>query len=471
MGARTPLFGIGIAAKSPYVTAKMLTNMYCEQRPQGEKSSLVAYGAPGLDLFTDFGAVGCRGGLEFHINSVAYVVHLDTLYEVNNAGIATAVGAMTHTTGRVSMAHNGVQIMIVDGTRGWIYNTSTLAFAQIVDGDFPANPVTCCYLGQRFVVSFNNSNRFYWSDLNNGLSWDPLNFATAETNPDPIEEVYASNGQLVILGPETTEFWGVGQTADAAFVPLTGTGNEWGTTAPWSIAKFDNTFALVMRNRMGQSMIAQMNGYLPKKISTVDIDSIINGYATTADASAYSYMLGGHPMYVVSFPTAGASWLFDGSTQQWSSLRSAGSTRHISEFSFNLLERTIVADYGTGKLYAINPNTLTDNGSMIEREIIGETVASKGEEFLDINVLRVDIEAGVGLTLGQGVNPQIALSVSRDNGKTYGPDMWKTMGAIGQYATRVEWRRLGSSRYFTPKIKITDPVLCVVVSACINPDN
>ena len=134
-----------------------------------------------------------------------------------------------------------------------------------------------------------------------------------------------------------------------------------------------------------------------------------------------------------------------------------------------MINSTIVADYDQGRLYRIDPTALTENGSPIEREIIGETVASQDESFIPIDCLRVDMETGVGTTSGQGVDPQIALSISRDNGKTWGPEMWKTAGKIGDYRTRVEWRRLGTPRYFTPKIRMTDPVKTVVVSACINP--
>jgi hypothetical protein len=80
---RIPLFGLGQAAKSPYVTAKKLQNLYAEQRPQGEKSVLVAYGTPGETLFLDFGAAPCRGGIEFEPGSVCYVVNSGTLWEVN----------------------------------------------------------------------------------------------------------------------------------------------------------------------------------------------------------------------------------------------------------------------------------------------------------------------------------------------------------------------------------------------------
>lgn len=471
MGARIPLFGLGIAAKSPYVTAKYLQNMYAETRPAGEKSMLVAYGTPGENLFIDLGATPFRGGIESEPGNVAYAVHRGTMYEINNAGVTINRGTLLTTTGRVSLAHNGTQVMIVDGTAGYIYNTATTVFAQITDGDFPINPTTVTFLAGRFVVSFFASSRFYESDLYNGLSWDALRFANAETSPDPIVSIWSSNGQLIPLGDLTTEYWGLSGTLDFSYAPLQGTATEWGLAARWSIAKFDNTFAFLVKNRMGQVMVAKLSGYLPEKISTPDLDAIINGYAATSDATAYSYMLGGHPMYVITFPSAGKSWLYDGSTGFWSPLKSFGNTRHNGEFALTLLGRTLVADADDGKLYELAATALTDNGASIEREIVGETIANPDGSFIEVDCLRVDMEVGVGLTVGQGSNPQIGLSISRDNGKTWGPQMWRDMGKIGEYKTRVEWRRLGSPRYFTPKITVTDPVPVVFVSACINPES
>jgi hypothetical protein len=470
MGARIPLFGLGQLAKSPYVTAKYLQNLYVEARPQGEKSQLVAYGTPGELLFHDFGATPCRGGLEFEPGNVAYVVHRGVLWEINNAGVAVSRGTLSTTTGRVSISHNGLQVMIVDGTNGYIYNTNTTVFTQVASALF-ANPVTVTYLGRRFVCSFLNSSRFQWSSIDDGLTFGALDFANAETSPDPIEVIFASNGQLVLLGSITSEYWGISSTADQPFAPLQGTATEWGIAATWSIAKYDNTFAYLVKNRMGQTVIAKLNGYLPQPLSNVDMDSIVNAYSNTADASAYSYMLGGHPMFVLNFPSAGKSWLYDGSTGEFTALKSFGSTRHNAEFSFTLLGRTIVADAVDGKLYELTAAALTDNGASIEREIVSETVADPMLDFIDISCLRVDIEVGVGTTTGQGVNPQIGLSVSRDNGRTWGAQMWKTMGAIGQYLTQVEWRRLGTPKQATFKITVTDPVPVNIVSGILNPSN
>lgn len=471
-GPRIPLFGLGQLAKSPFVTAKQLQNLYVETRPQGEKSALVAYGTPGETLFADAGATPWRGGWEFKPGGVAYGVHRGTLYEINNAGTLTAKGALLTTSGRVSISDNGTQVMIVDGTAGYIYNTGTGVFAQITDGDFPANPVTVTFLAGRFVVNFQGSSRFYVSDMYDGLSWDALMFANAETNPDPIVAVWASNGQLILLGSDSAEYWSNSGQLDFPFALLQGTATEWGLAATWSIAKYDNTMGYLVKNRMGgQVMFAKLNGYIPERLSTVDFDSIINRYATTSDASGYSYMLGGHPMFVLNFATAGKSWLYDGSTGEFTALKSFGSTRHNAEFSFSLLGSTILADSTDGKLYRLAPDTYTDNGASIERQLVSENVAMTDQSQFSIDCLRVDMEVGVGLTVGQGSDPQVGLEISRDNGKTWGAQMWKPMGKIGDYERYVEWRRLGSPREASFRITVTDPVPVVFVSACLNPDN
>ena len=474
MGSPIPLFGLGMASKSPYVTAKQLTNLYCEVRPDGEKSALVAYGTPGLSLFVDMGDTPIRGGRSMDGISLAFFVHRGTLYEVNNAGVTTARGALLTTTGRVSMSDNGVQLMIVDGTYGYIYNTSTNAWSTNVTAALAptaVNPTTVTYLGRRFVVSFNGSGRFYCSAIDDGLTWDPLNFASAEVNPDPIVAVWTSNGQLALFGTKTTEFWGLSGAVDFPYSLVAGTATEWGLVSPWSLAKFDNTVIGLFKNELGQSMIAKLNGYTPQKISTPDLDAILGSYASVSDATGYSYMLGGHQMYVISFPSAGYTWMYDGSTGFWQKLKSANITRHRGEFAFQFLNSIIVADYTRGRLYRLVPTQYTDNGDTIEREIIGETLRAPGGEFLNIANLRVDMEVGDGLTSGQGSDPQISLSLSRDNGRTWGAEMWKPFGKTGEYSTRVEWRRLGSPRQITPKLRITDPVPVCIVSASINPAN
>jgi hypothetical protein len=468
---RIQLFGLGFSSKSRSVTAKIIQNLYLENRSAGEKSQVVAYGTPGEELFISFGDTRCRGWITFENDDVFYAVHRGTLYEVNNAGVKTSIGSLLTTTGRCSLSHNGTQIIVVDGTYGYIYNTSTNTFAQITDVDFPTQPETVTFQDGYFIVNQGGTGRFYISAPYNGLAWDGLDFANAESSPDKLIAVIADSGELMLFGPFTTEFWGNNGAADFPYARLQGASSEWGLAARWSLAKYDNSVAGVFKNRMGQVMIAKMAGYVPQPISTQDMDSVINSYTSVSDAEAFSYMLGGHPMYQVNFPSAGYSWLYDGSTGIWTSMKSAGITRHNAEMGLDYLNQTLVSDYSSGNIYRLKADVYTDNGEVIERELISENISMPDIERIVINRFRVDVETGVGLATGQGSDPQIMLQVSRDNGRTWGAEMWQSMGKIGEYLKRVEWWKLGQSTTFNMKLRITDPIKVVITSAVINPED
>lgn len=468
--SRISVFGLGLASKTPYVTAKGLQNMYCETRPAGEKSVMVGYRTPGLDVFTDVGGSSPpRGSRVVEKTGNSFVVIGNTFSQISGSGTSTNLGTLNTSTGRVSISDNGIQIMIVDGMFGYIYNTQTAVFAQITDIDFPTNPVTVTFLAGRFVINILASSRFYVSDLYDGLAWDALNFANAETNPDPIVAVWASNGQLILLGSSSTEYWGQSGALDFPFAIINGTATEWGLAATWSVAKYDNSIACLIKNRMGEVMVAKISGYLPQKISTPDVDNIINGYATVSDASVYSYMLGGHAMFVINFPSAGYTWLYDGLTSMWTRLKSYGLTRHRAEFGFSFLTYTIVADYALGILYKLTKTAKTDNGQQIEAEIISENIGSPDLDRLSVDKLRVDIELGQGSVAVP--NPQIGLSISRNNGKTYSAELLQNLGPIGAYSATVDWNRLGESRDFVFKLRVSDPFDFTLVNAMINPED
>jgi len=548
---RIPVFGAGLRATSAYITAKGMQNCYAEPRPQGEKSSVVGIGMCGRTLFVDFGATPPRGGWWMETGVLAYVVHRNTLYSINNAGVKVNLGTLLTQTGRVSMIDNGSQLMIVDGTAGYIYSTvaitatpkavtgiaidatgtvatvttgvahglttgnlvtltgftpaayngsytttvlspttfsfvidvspggpSTIqgtytipSFAQITSPSFPANPVTCTFLAGTFVVQSLNTGRFFASAPYDGLSGYALNSASAANAPNPMRAIWTVNGQLFLLCAAHTEYWGASGGQDFLFSQVQGTGSEWGLAATWSVARYGNTIACLMKNRNNQVRIAEIVGYLPQPLSTPDVDKIINGYANTSDATAYTFMLGGHPMYVVSFPSAGYTWMYDSLSKQWSSRKSYGITRDLGEFGFNYLENTIIADYNTGRLYRLAPSTFTDNGAPIEIQIVTETIADPDLNLITVDRFRIDVQVGVGATVDPGSNPQIGLEVSRDNGNTWGAQMLRTLGAIGNYTQIVEWDWLGTAANFVFRLSMTDPVQFTLISACINPDN
>lgn len=462
---RVPMFGIGLFSKSPNVTTQKRINLYYEFSAQEDKTAVAVYGTPGLELFVDFGDTPVRG--QYAIGNSNYVVHRGTLYKVNNAGVTLSLGVLDTTSGKVSMSDNGVQLMIVDGTSGYILTLATDVFAKITDVDFFANPTTVAFLAGYFICTFLNSGRFQISAIRDGLTWDALDFANAETNPDNLVRVYADHGELILLGEYTTEFWGVSGALDFPFSYISGSSIEWGLVSAYSIAKNEDSIVYVARNRMGESRVVMLRGYTPTVVSGQDLDFIINQYTAIEDAVAFGYMLGGHPFYQVSFPTGDQTWLYDQSTNVWSQLISNDLNRHRSELHTNFLNQNVVSDYSNGRLYKLKPEVYTDNGEMIARELIGRHVY-EGLDNLFISELQIDMQTGVGLSTGQGSNPQVMLQISKDGGNTWGNELWRSAGAIGVYLTRVIWRRLGKARDWNFKIRITDPVKVVIIGAYLD---
>lgn len=454
--ATVPFFGTGQQGRSSTVSAQRHLNLYAQADPQKEKGLVSFYGTPGTILKTSFGDTPIRGWIA--VGALYYVVHRGTMYSVNNAGTKTTLGTLTTTSGRVDMAYDGAVILVVDGTLG---HTLTLpsTWATVTDAQFPDGAKTCTWLAGQFIVDDGTSDSFYTSP--DGTNWDALDFATAESNPDGLVRVFADGGELILAGENTIEFWGNIGGADFQFAAVSGASQEFGLASRWSLCTFNSGLAALLKPRGGQVMVMFIAGYVPKKLSTQEMDDIINDYATVADATTFSYMLGGHPMLQINFPTVGKSWLYDASTGMWSPLEfGLSGARHRGEMQLDFLNKTIIADYESGDVYTIAPNTYTDNGTAIAREIISRHIY-KSDEQISISQLYVDMEVGVGTATGQGSNPQVMLQISKDNGKTWGTELWRELGAIGESLQRVVWRRLGIGRDWTFKLRVSDPVRVV----------
>lgn len=454
-----PLFGIGNVGKSVNVDAQKRTNLYVEIQQDAEKSTLALYPTPGLQAFVNFGAYPSRGF--YRKDNFLYVVNRFTLWRVSNDGTMTNIGTLLTASGRVDISDNGTQIIVVDGPNGYIYNTNTSTFAQITSPNFPgASTVT--FLNGYFIVTKPDSGQFYTSALYDGLTWSALDFATAESNPDNLVRVMADNGQVVLFGPETTEFWSDSGALDFPLARIGAAALEWGLAARWTLAKFMDSLIFLRRNRLGAVQVCTLSGYNATPVSNPEMDYVFSKYSATENATAFSYMVSGHPLYQISFPSANESWLYDGLTKAWSKVESSGG-RHRGEIQQNFLDRSYVTDWENGKLYYFQDGLFTDDGAQIARELI--TRHQSVGDWACFDELWLEMEAGTGTLLGQGADPKIMMSVSKDGGHTYGNEIWVPMGKQGEYRRRAVWRKLGRARDFIFKFRITDPVKTVFVAA------
>lgn len=461
--------GAGINGKSAVVTRQRRLNCYVDARADGDKAGLVVYGTPGLvSKFTLSGVA--RGILGTQAN--LYAVAGSTFYKLDTSGATLYSGSILTSFGNVGMASNPTQVIVVDGTAGYIFASGSIT--PIAASGFPNGAKTVTFVGSYFVVEQPGTQQFWVSGVFDGTSWNPLAFASASQYSDNLLAVDAYISNLVLFSERHVEFWQNVGTTPQPFAPILSATSEYGLVAVYGRAHINNSIIFVAHNPQGTTQICQIIGYAVQVISTPDLDAIIQSFTKTDDAVALAYVTNGHPMCQITFPSAGTrgrSFLYDCITGIWSEtqtgLTSEYAQRHTGNFATYFAGDTYVSDYKTGNIYNFSPTQYTDNGTTILREICTRH-ASNDFNVFGVDEVYIDMETGVGLNSGQGVNPQLSIECSKDNGRTWGPPIIGYLGALGNYLARVIWRRFGSARDFVFRIRMTDPVKFVVTAGAIS---
>lgn len=397
-----------------------------------------------------------------------YLVAYNQFQSVSSAGAVFASGTLGTTAGLVSMAYSPTQVVLVDGAAGYLYVPATLTFSAI-GASFPSGAKTITFVSSFFVAEQPGSQQFWVSNSNDGSTWSALAFASASAFSDNILAVDNLLGNLILFCQQHTEFWQNIGSAPEPFAPILSAQNEYGLAAIFSRAHVDQSIVFLAQTREGQVQFVQLNGFNAVVISNPDLEYIINRFTTVSDGVALSYEQDRHKFYQVTFPTANRSFLFDCSTRLWSEVQTGPSvieSRHWANLSTYYQGRTLFSDYATNQIYTMSPSQYTDNGQTIIREVITRHILSNFNR-VRISLLYIDMDVGVGLQTGQGSNPQVMLQYSKDNGRTWSAERWVTLGPVGLYLTRVLWRRFGSTRDATFRIRMSDPVKFVITEGAI----
>jgi hypothetical protein len=513
---KTPILGSSYVARSVNAADSRMVNLFPEIVPEAGKEPAFLQRAPGLRRLVTVGTGPIRG--LWTLKNFAYVVSGSTLFRVDTSWNVTSLGTIAN-TGPVSMSDNGTQIFIAANGPSYIYNTFTNVFQQITDIDFPG-AVAVGYLDGYFVFNEPNSQKVWVTSLLEGTQVDPLDFASAEGSPDGLVSLIVSNREVWLFGTNSTEVWYNAGTADFPLQRIQGAFNEVGCAAAFSVAKMDNSVFWLGADARGRGIVYRTNGYQAVRISTHAVEWQIQQYGNLSDAIAYTYQQDGHSFYVLIFPQADTTWVYDIATGAWherAGWDNGEFTRHRSNCQMAFNSEVVVGDYQNGKLYAFDLDVYADDGG-IQRWLRSWRALPTGTNTLrrtTHRALQLDCETGVGLNepppdtqvfetavqvgllaaesgallITEGGDdiavtdsplvtrlPQAMLRWSDDGGHTWSNEHWKSMGAIGQFGYRAIWRRLGMTleiRDRVYEVSGTDPVKIAIMGAelAISPTN
>jgi hypothetical protein len=502
---KTPILGSTYVARSVNAADARMVNLFPEIVPEAGKEPAFLNRAPGLKLLNTIGLGPIRGLWAFSSNdSDAFVVSGTRLYKINTSYVATLIGTVSG-AGPVSMADNGTQLFIAANGPSYIYNNATNAFGQITDVDFPG-AVTVCYLDGYFVFNQPNSQLMWVTQLLDGTSIDPLEFVSTEGSPDGLIAVASNFREVWAFGTNSIEVWYDSGATDFPLQRIQGAFNELGCAAPFSVAKMDNGLFWLGRDRRGQGIVYRANGYAGVRISTHAVEWQIQQYADLSDAIAYTYQQDGHSFYVLVFPSANTTWVYDAATQAWherAGFSNGAFNRHRGNCQMAFNNKIVIGDFQNANIYAFDLDDYSDNGN-IQKWLRSWRALPTGTNTLKRttqHMMQLDCESGVGLNgsdvsetiylqtedalylitesgdylisdettpITQGANPQVMLRWSDDGGHTWSSEHWASMGKIGEYYKRVIWRRLGMTvklRDRVYEVSGTDPVKIAIMGA------
>lgn len=406
---------------------------------------------PGLSLVATNGTKVCRGAGK--LNGAPYFVNGERLYRINSDLTSTDLGEITGTE-RVSIASNGTQLcIVVPGIKGYIFTASPDTLTEITDTDYTANPSIQVVFKDGYFVHL-TATKFFISALNDGLSYNALDFGTAESVPDDNIAIHVNRDILFICGEETIEpFQNVGG-ADFPFRSIKGSSIQKGVKAKFSVVDFDNSFIFLGGGKNEQVSIWRYSGGGAVRISTHAIDNELTKL-TDAQLQAINvntYSRNGAYFACYHFPTS--TFCYDATatahsgSSKWHERRSRNSSGSPTKWRVSdIVEAwgvTLAGDSLGANIGKLDDSISNEYGTAIDRDFSLGPITQNGIPFI-VNYIEMFMEQGAGNSNIE--DPVITLRMSKD-GRTLGNVLERKIGKTGEYNQRPIWRNRGMVRRF-----------------------
>lgn len=469
--------GPAYRARSSNMAAETLKNVYLETiATAGNAKQANYYGTPGSKILLTVGTAVCRGS--FDQDGWSLTVVGGTLYRLNlTLTSATAIGPIADDGQPVSFSSNGrggEQILIVGGGFAYILDLLTGVLSSPVTLPLTFAPVMCAFIDGYFLILEASTIRVWFSALEDGTSWDALDFFARSQTSDNLVGIKVLRDKVWLFGTLTTEVFYDGGDTDNPFVPYPGSIMQEGLVSPWAVGTQGETLVWMSQDNEGRGRVVSATDYTPTRISTPALDFALASYPVTAigQTELLVYEQEGHPFACWTIPGI-TTWCFDA---RESALRQEPIWHERTTYDPDTAQETawrargvmstdvgiLIGDTTTGAIYTLDLDTFCDACGVLKRERTSSYLSAENQ-WLFLDQIELGIQAGVGNVLGEAVLPVVMGEISRDGGHTWDPPVEASLGALGDYLTTATWYLCGRVRSdrFVFRVTQTDEVRCV----------
>jgi hypothetical protein len=202
-------------------------------------------------------------------------------------------------------------INIITSTGGGFSGTSLLSF-------FPTSGLTpgVAFIDSYVVVGTPNG-RIYTSNVGDPTIWNPLDYITAEGEPDNLTGIAKHLNYVLAYGQWSTEFfYDAGNPIASPLSAAPSYRLEIGCTNGDSIVQFEQSVLWVGSSKATGPGVYLLDGTAPVKVSTVYVDRIL-GNSNLSDVKAYTFKFNGHMFYVLTLADLNVTIVFDVNEKMW----------------------------------------------------------------------------------------------------------------------------------------------------------
>lgn len=451
--------GPAYRTRSENADAESLLNAYVETiASSGNAKKSTIYGMPGAKLLLTVPTTGSRGA--FSQDGLTLFVVGDELYSLNLVlSSYTALGTILDDGQPVSFSSNGrggEQVAICGGGQVKILNLLTMTLSAAITLPLTNAPVMLAFIDGYFLLLEADTIRVWFSNLEDGTVWDALDFFARSQTSDNLVGIKVLQDKVWTFGSLTTEvFYDSGDT-DNPFVPYPGSIIQEGLVSPWAVGLQGELLVWMAQDNEGTGRVVTATDYTPTRISTPALDYALGTYPTLADAELHVYEQEGHPFACWTLWEAGVTWCYDARESAmrgeptWhqrttydpiTAQTTAWRARGICSTSAGIL----IGDVATGGIYKLDLDTFCDACGPIIRQRTAPYV-SDDNQWIFIDQIELGIQSGVGVVIGQGVQPTVMGEISRDGGHTWDPPVQASVGALGAYDEPAIWYQCGRVR-------------------------
>lgn len=460
--------GPSYTAQSPIIDDEIAMNCFVEiSESEGAATQRALLRAPGRKKLATLPEPKVPS--DFTVNGRTFFAG-SNLYEMNAAGAITNWGSLGALPTRPTMMWaNETQLVIVNNGNLYVFvlATNTLAAVNMAQFNGPISQIG--FIAGYIVATLQNSHTFQVSNLEDATTWDGLDIATISYFPDNLVSMICDHNECWFWsGKKALGYYVSAGLTFPPLIPIQDAFIENGSGATFATVQADNSILWLDQDERGFMVARRLNGSSGDRISTHATELAWQGYVVSSDAVGWTYQENGHTFWVLYFPTANATWVFDLSQNLWHQrgFWMAGTGSYIADRAMcHTLNfgKHIVGDWATGNIYELSSKYYTDDVDIIRGNRRSPTIV-KGNKYFYFDEIEFIMETGlapaVPLFAGDGVTPrpaQIMLRWSNNGGKTWSNTYTLSVGLQGEYDLRVIKRMLGRARKRLWDVSWTDP--------------